>query len=107
MPQEQCNRLRRLLEHRVGNAFLPRAQAENTQVVEPLGNRIAHLVRDVTAGGEIDLKPSSLALDAWTHGIAEHLDCQLRNEVRKIAILGRVLNGVARQSAAVSDQVAE
>src|SRR5438034_5477010 len=107
MPQEGRNQLWGLCEHLVRNTLLPRAQAEHVELVEPLCHRIPDTVRQSARRGQVDLVPGALPGDPRLYGIAEHIRRQRGHELGEVAVLGRVLNDMSWQRAAVADEVAQ
>ena len=91
----------------VGNAFFRRSPAEVAQAVQPRCNWIANAMRKPSGGREVHLVPTAFHAETRLDRITENLDGKLRREVRKVTVLGRVLDRMPRECATVADQMAE
>ena len=107
VPKEGRNPTGRLGEDLVGDPLLVRPQTEDSQLVEPGRNRIALPVGQTLSRRQVNLIPAALLAHPRPDGPPEYLSRQVGDALGELALVGRVLNRVARQRAAIADQVAE
>src|SRR5262245_42836523 len=104
---KHANRRRRLLEYFRWNALLIRPQSPNSQASQPFRNCAMNVMRVAACRSEIDLIPIALLVDARLDLIAEDFQRQLGDYLSKVFLFRGVLSRVARQRAAVTDEMTE
>src|SRR5579875_203383 len=105
--QEAGDPLGWLAEDLLWHTLLIRAQAKHAKLIEPGRNGITLVMGQALAGRQIDLIPLALRRDARCHRVAKDIPCQLRHRFGQQWFACSVLDNMARECAAIADQVAQ
>src|SRR4029077_7611756 len=105
--QEESDPQCRLLEYFQRHALLVGAEAKGPQFFEPDPHRIAYSMCEMAGWRQVHLDPRPFGLDSRTYRIPEKLFGEVYNCLGQDQIVGRVLDRVGRQRAAVSDEVSQ
>jgi hypothetical protein len=107
VPQEPADGSLRLLKDTDGNMLFVGAQSPGPKPLQPLRDCAPAIVGMVACGGQIDLEPSPLPIYPRLNLMAEDLGSQPGDLLREVLFTSGVLDGMARQGTAVSDQVSQ
>src|ERR1700687_3462911 len=107
MAKERRDSTRRLAEYLGWDALFIGTQTERSELLQPDPNWIPNTVRKMLRRRQVDLNPNTLRIYSGSNSVHARLLRQIHDDVCQCRVVGRVLNSVCWQCAAVADEMSE